>query len=104
MAWFVLIASGTCEAVWAMAISLSNGFKKLLPSIVFVVALSISMGGLAFAMQSIPTGTAYAAWTGVGAVLAVMLSAAYGHERLTWAKVVLLSILICSIIGLKVVA
>ena len=60
MNWFVLVASGLFEAVWATALGQSDGLRKPLPSLIFVVASIISLGGLAWAMTSIPTGTAYA--------------------------------------------
>ena len=67
MAWFILIFSGAFEAVWAAALDKSAGFTRLWPSFIFLVACAISMGGLAWAMRSIPVGTAYAVWAGVGA-------------------------------------
>ena len=66
MAWFILIFSGAVEAVWAAALDKSAGFTRLWPSLIFLVACAISMGGLAWAMRSIPVGTAYAVWAGVG--------------------------------------
>ena len=71
MNWFVLIASGVMEAVWATALGKSDGFTKLGPSVVFVVGLIVSMAGLAYAVRSLPTGTAYAVWVGIGASLTV---------------------------------
>ena len=62
MAWFILILSGAFEAVWAVALGKSDGFTRLVPSIVFFVALVISMGGLAWAMRDLQLGTAYAVW------------------------------------------
>ena len=62
MSWLILILSGALEAVWAAALHRSKGFRKPVPSIVFLVSVIASTGGLAIAMQSIPTGTAYAAW------------------------------------------
>lgn len=103
MAWLILIASGAFEAVWAAAMSLSNGFRRPLPTIVFIVALLISMGGLAYSMTEIPAGTAYAVWTGIGALLAVIYSVASGEERLTPIRLGLLMLLIGCIVGLKMV-
>ena len=67
MSWIILIVSGVLEAVWASALGRSEGFTKLWPSIVFGVALVLSMGGLALALREIPAGTGYAVWVGVGA-------------------------------------
>lgn len=67
--WIGLILSGVLEAVWATALGRSAGLANLSPSLVFAVALVVSMAGLAFAMREIPTGTAYAVWVGIGAAL-----------------------------------
>lgn len=68
----MLVASGMLEAVWAAALSASHGFTRLRPTLLFLVALTSSMAGLARAMTDIPTGTAYAVWVGIGAVLTVV--------------------------------
>ena len=73
MAWFILIFSGAVEAVWAAALDKSAGFTRLWPSLIFLVACAISMAGLAWAMRSIPVGTAYAVWAGVGASVAASI-------------------------------
>lgn len=104
MEWIVLVASGMLEAVWATALSASKGFKKLWPSVVFVVSLVVSMAGSAFAMSRIPTGTAYAVWVGIGAVLTVLLAVVRKEERLTLARGALLALLVASVIGLKAVS
>lgn len=103
MAWVVLVLSGVLEAVWATALAESRGFKRLRPSVVFVVALVASMAGLAWAMRSIPTGTSYAVWVGVGAVLTVVVAIVRGTERATVARVLLLAGLVGCVVGLKVV-
>ena len=69
MAWLVLVVSGVLEAVWAVALGKTEGFTRLGPSIVFLVAISASMAGLAYAMRTLPIGTAYAVWVGIGAAL-----------------------------------
>ena len=69
MYWLVLILSGVLEAVWATALGRSEGFSRLLPTVVFGVALAASMAGLAYAMRGLPIGTAYAVWVGIGATL-----------------------------------
>lgn len=104
MAWFVLIISGMLEAVWATALSASEGFRRWRPTVVFFVAMIVSMAGLAWAMTSLPTGTAYAVWTGIGATLTVVWGIARGTERATLARMVLLVVLVGSIVGLKVVS
>lgn len=71
MGWIALIVSGGMEAVWALALDRAEGFTRLLPSVVFVVALVASMLGLSHAVRTIPIGTAYAVWAGIGAALTV---------------------------------
>lgn len=104
MAWVILVFSGMLEAVWAAALSESKGFKRLRPSLLFFAALALSMGGLAWAMRELPTGTAYAVWTGIGAVLTVLWGLVTRQEKATVARLGLLVLLVGSIIGLKVVS
>lgn len=104
MAWIVLIASGVLEAVWATALSASKGLKKRRPTIVFLVALALSMGGLAWAMNDLPTGTAYAVWVGIGATLTVVWAMIRGRERASVTRILLLLLLVGSVVGLKVVS
>lgn len=104
MAWFVLIASGALEAVWAAALAASKGLKRRRPTFVFLVALGLSMVGLAWAMTEIPVGTAYTVWVGIGTVLTVIWAAVSRQERLTVVRVLLLAVLVASVIGLKAVS
>lgn len=103
MAWLVLVVSGVFEAVWAAALDASQGFRRRGPVVVFLVGLTISMIGLAFAMREIPTGTAYAVWTGVGAALTVLWAFASRQERVNPMKIAVLTVLIGCVIGLKAV-
>ena len=103
MAWFVLVVSGVFEAVWATALGRSEGFTRLLPSVVFGVSIVVSMGGLAWAMRELPVGTAYAVWVGIGASLTVAWAMATGTEPVSLAKVLLIVGLISCVVGLKLV-
>lgn len=103
MAWFVLVLSGGLEAVWAVALGRSDGFSRLTPSIVFAVALTASMAGLAYAMRTLPIGTAYAVWVGIGASLTVAFGMATGAEPVSVARVLLIAGLVGCVIGLKLV-
>ncbi|MDZ7706714.1 MAG: multidrug efflux SMR transporter [Trueperaceae bacterium] len=103
MAWFVLLVSGVLEAVWATALGRSEGFSRMGPSVVFFVALSASMAGLAYAMRSLPTGTSYAVWVGVGAALTVAYGMATGTDAVSLVKIALLAGLIVCIVGLRLV-
>ncbi|QPK83748.1 multidrug efflux SMR transporter [Corynebacterium qintianiae] len=104
MSWIILLVSGAFEAVWAVALDRSQGFSRLGPSVVFFVALAISMGGLAWALRTVPLGTGYAVWVGVGASLAVLYSFATGQEPVTALKVLFLLMVVGGIAGLKAVS
>ena len=101
MAWVVLVVSGVLEAVWAVALGRSEGFSRLAPSLVFLAAIAASMGGLAYAMRTLPIGTAYAVWVGIGASLTVAFGMLTGEEPVTVVKVLLLCGLVGCIVGLK---
>ena len=104
MAWIILVLSGALEAVWAAALGASDGFKRKIPTLIFAVSMTLSMAGLAWAMTSLPTGTAYAVWVGIGATLTVIWGFVKGYESPTTARVLLLVLLVSSVIGLKVVS
>ena len=101
MSWLVLVLSGVLEAVWATALGRSEGFSRLAPSVVFAVALVLSMVGLAYAMRELPVGTAYAVWVGIGAVLTVVIAMVSGEEAVSPVKLLLAGIVGC-VVGLKV--
>lgn len=101
MSWLVLVVSGVLEAVWATALGKSDGFSRLGPTVVFGIALVLSMGGLAFAMRELPVGTAYAVWVGIGAVLTVAYAMATGTETVSVVKVLLLGGIVGCVVGLK---
>jgi quaternary ammonium compound-resistance protein SugE len=101
MSWILLVLSGVLETVWAAALARSHGFTRLVPSLVFAVALVLSMGGLAFALRTIPVGTGYAVWVGIGAVG----TAAYGMvalgEPATTGRLLCLLAIVAGVVGLK---
>ena len=101
MAWLVLVLSGLLETAWATALSESKGLSRLWPSVVFVVALVLSMGGLSYALHSIPVGTGYAVWVGIGAIGTAVIGMAFLHEGATVAKVICLLLIVAGIVGLK---
>ena len=103
MAWVVLIVSGVLETVWATALGRAEGFTRLAPSIVFLVALALSMVGLSYAVKTLPTGTSYAVWVGIGASLTVAYGMLSGTVPVSVAKVLLIIGLIACVIGLKLV-
>ena len=104
MAWVILVASGVLEAVWATALGKSEGFTRLWPSVLFLVSLAMSMAGLAAAMRTIPIGTAYAVWVGIGAALTAGYAMAAGGEAVSLLRIALLLGIVGCVIGLKVSA
>lgn len=83
MAWIALLVAGLLEVVWACSMKLSNGFTHLAYSLVTIAAMLASFGLLALAMRTLPLGTAYTIWTGVGAVGAFIVGAVFLGEQLT---------------------
>lgn len=102
MAWIVLIISGVLEAVWATALGKSEGLSRPGPSIIFMIGLTASMAGLAFAMRELPTSTSYAVWVGIGAVLTTAYAMAVDGEPVSLVKVLLLLGIVGCVVGLKV--
>jgi quaternary ammonium compound-resistance protein SugE len=101
MAWIVLVVSGVFETVWAAALSRSEGFGRLVPSIVFLVALVLSMIGLAYALREIPVGTGYAVWVGIGAVGTALYGMAVLGEPATAGRLLCLVAIVGGVVGLK---
>ncbi|WP_085830865.1 DMT family transporter [Collinsella vaginalis] len=101
MHWIVLIISGVFEAVWATALSQSNGFSRLGPSVVFLIGIVASMSGLAFALKHIPVGTGYAIWVGVGACTTILYAMFSGQEGVSMIKLLCLAAIVAGIVGLK---
>lgn len=83
MSWVILLLAGLFEVVWALSMKQSEGFTRLAPSLVTLVAMAVSFSLLAFAMRSLPLGTAYMIWTGVGAVGALVVGIVFLGEALT---------------------
>jgi len=102
MAWIVLVLSGLMETAWATALSESKGLTRLWPSVIFVITLVLSMGGLSYALNTIPVGTGYAVWVGIGAVGTALMGMAFLHEGVTVAKVLCLLLVVAGVVGLKV--
>ncbi|MEU0100354.1 multidrug efflux SMR transporter [Streptomyces sp. NPDC006267] len=102
MAWIVLIVSGVLEAVWATALGKSVGFTRLWPTVIFGVGLVASMAGLAYALRTLPVGTGYAVWVGIGAVLTVTYAMAFDGEAVSALKLLMLAGIVGCVVGLKV--
>ncbi len=101
MPWIVLLISAVFEAVWATALGLSEGFSQPAAVAVFVVAVVLSMTGLGWAVKTIPIGTAYAVWVGVGAALTVAYAMFTGTESASAGKIIFIIGIITAVIGLK---
>ena len=101
MPWIVLFLSAGLEAVWATALGASEGFSRVVPTMVFGVALVASMGSLAYAARHIPISTAYAVWAGTGAALTVTYAMLTGQEAVTVLRVLFLVGIVGSVVGLK---
>ena len=101
MAWVLLLIAGLLEVAWAAGMKSSEGFTKLGPSVLTIVAALASFGLLAVAMRQLPLGTAYAVWTGIGAVGAFVFGIVMMGEALTAARVASASLIVLGLIGLK---
>ena len=97
----MLIIAGLLEVVWAVSLKRTNGFTALWPSVLTIVAMLGSFFLLARAMVTLPTGVAYAAWVGIGAIGAALVSATFMGERLTPVQVLFLALIAGGIVGLK---
>lgn len=97
----LLITAGLLECVWAVSLKQSHGFTKLVPSVITVIGLAGSMWLLALAMRALPVGTAYATWTGIGAVGAAIIGMVFlGESREFW-RLVSLVCIVAGIVGLR---
>jgi quaternary ammonium compound-resistance protein SugE len=102
MSWFLLIVAGLFEVAWAVGLKFTDGFRRPLASVLVVLAIAVSMVLLSWAARTLPIGTAYAVWVGIGAFGAAVLGVVLFHEPLTLARVLFLALLLISVAGLKV--
>lgn len=103
-AWIILFFAGLLEVCWAVGLKYTDGFTRLYPSLFTLITLAGSMYLLAKAAQALPLGTAYAVWVGIGAVGAGVLGIFLFKEPVTLPRIVFLTLLVISIIGLKATA
>ncbi|MGG4775402.1 multidrug efflux SMR transporter [Alcaligenaceae bacterium 429] len=101
MAWFLLILAGAFEVVWAYSMKLSNGFTRLGPSVITIVTMIISFGLLAVAMRTLPLGTAYTIWTGIGAVGAFILGLTLLGEPATAMRIIAAILIVSGLVLMK---
>ena len=101
MAWWLLLVAGLLEIVWAIGLKYTEGFTRWGPSTVTIVAMAASVFLLSLAMRSLPIGTAYAVWTGIGAVGTVVLGIVLFGEPATAIRIVCIALIVAGIAGLK---
>jgi len=101
MDWILLIIAGLLEVGWAIGLMYTQGFTRLWPTVLTVIGMIASVFFLALAVRSIPLGTAYAIWTGIGAVGAVLLGMVLFNESSAGARLVFIAIIVLGIVGLK---
>ncbi len=101
MAWLILIIAGLFEVVWAFSMKQSEGFTRLWPSVVTLAAMLVSFGLLAWSMRSLPLGTAYTVWTGVGAVGAFVVGILFLGEAATASRLMAASLIVSGLLLMK---
>ena len=104
MAWIYLVAAGIMEIAWAVALKQSQNFSQLIPSIIFLVTAALSVILLSFALKSLPIGTAYAVWTGIGACGVAVIGIVFFGDSTSLIRIGFLLMVATGIIGLKFTA
>jgi quaternary ammonium compound-resistance protein SugE len=104
MAWVALFFAGLFEVGWAVGLKYTHGFTRLWPSVATIAAMALSLGLLGVALRTLPLGTAYAIWTGIGAVGTVILGIALFNEPAQPARLLCVAFIVAGIVGLKVLA
>src|SRR3977135_3437745 len=102
MAWLLLLVAGFCEVAWAIGLKYTEGFTRLYPSIATVAAMGASVGLLGLALKTLPVGTAYAVWTGVGAAGTVALGIYLFGEPATVLRLMCIGLILTGIVGLRI--
>jgi quaternary ammonium compound-resistance protein SugE len=103
MAWFWLVLAGIFEVVWAYGLKYADGFSRLWPSLGIIVAMIISVVLLEFALRSLPLGTAYAIWTGIGILGTTALGIAFMGEPAGLLRLLCIGLIVVGVIGLKLI-
>lgn len=101
MAWFALVVAGLLEVAWALTLPKTLGFTRPVPTVAFLLLLAGSMYGLSFATRTLPLGTAYAVWVGIGAVGTVLLGVVVYGDPATPIRLLFLGLVLAGIVGLK---
>jgi quaternary ammonium compound-resistance protein SugE len=103
MAWLILFAAGLLETGWAVGLKYTEGFSRLWPSVWTILAMVLSLVMLSYALKTLPIGTAYAVWTGIGACGTAILGIVLFGEPATAARLLSLGLIVAGIVGLKLV-
>ena len=103
MAWIILLVAGLFEVGWAIGLKYSDGFSRLWPSLSTVASMALSLALLGLALRSLPLGTAYTVWTGIGAVGTVLLGMLLFNEPADVMRLACIGLIVAGIIGLKLV-
>jgi quaternary ammonium compound-resistance protein SugE len=103
MAWFTLFVAGLMEIAWAIGLKYTEGFTRLVPSVLTLAAMAASMALLGLALKTLPIGTAYAVWTGIGAVGTALLGIWLFGEPATAMRLLCIGLIVSGIVGLKLV-
>jgi len=103
MAWFILVIAGLLEIGWAIGLKYTDGFTRLVPSVLTLAAMVLSVVLLGLALKTLPVGTAYAVWTGIGAVGTAVLGIVLMGDPATAARLGSIGLIVAGIIGLKLV-
>lgn len=101
MTWIILVLAGLFEIVWAVGLKYTHGFTRLMPSLVTVGGMLISFWLLALAMKTLPLGTAYAVWVGIGTVGAFVAGIILFDEPISWLRIASVALIVVGLIGLK---
>ena len=101
MAWFILAIAGLCEIGWAIGLKYTEGFTRLMPSVLTGAAMVVSVVLLGMALKTLPVGTGYAVWTGIGAVGTAILGIFLFGESTDWMRLASIGLIVAGIIGLK---
>ena len=102
-AWIVLLIAGLCEIGWAIGLKYTDGFSRLVPTALTVTAMTASVALLGWSLKVLPVGTAYAVWTGIGAVGTALLGMLLFEESRDVARLVCIGLIVAGILGLKLV-
>ncbi|MBH8563995.1 quaternary ammonium compound efflux SMR transporter SugE [Nostoc sp. CENA67] len=104
MAWVYLVIAGLLEIAWAIGLKYTQGFTKLVPSITTIVCVILSFSLLSLSLRTLPVGTAYAVWTGIGAIGTAVLGIVLFREPATLGRMMCISLIVAGVVGLRFVS